>query len=231
MLAKLDQRLTAYERNTNLQKFIFSTPFTKGCGGSSRGSIENQYNKKTILTTDHHFPYIKTRIKIQEKTEVILTPIEVAIEDMVIKLTKLDSAMANDRLTLLQMELQSCVATVVMAGPMEVAKTFLRLKTEALHSFTFDQKYNFSNVSRNDNLSKYPAEHVSKLKLCFHELCTKCGEALRYNRKHLKEGQEQYHKHLQNRYRQAEICYFYHILSKHFSYGQFVRDLQLLTQV
>ena len=59
---------------------------------------------------------------------MILTPIEVAIEDVVAKLVKLDSAMANDRLTLLQMELQSCVATVVMAGPLEVAKTFLRLK-------------------------------------------------------------------------------------------------------
>ena len=121
--------MTEYERNHNVQRFIFSTPFTKTAGGKSRGSIENQYNKKTILKTDHHFPYLKTRIKISDKTEIILTPIEVAIEDIVTKLIKLDSAMTNQRLTLLQMELQSCVATAVMAGPMEIAKTFLRLAT------------------------------------------------------------------------------------------------------
>ena len=94
--------------------------------GSSRGSVENQYIKKTILTTGHCFPYMKTRIKIKEKFEVILTPIEVAIEDMVAKLGRLNAAIINDRLTLLQMELQSCVATVVMAGPLEIARTFLR---------------------------------------------------------------------------------------------------------
>jgi len=119
--------MTEYEKHHNLQRFIFSTPFTKTSGGSSRGAIENQYNRKTILTADHHFPYLKTRIKISSKVEFILTPIEVAIEDIETKLVKLESAMTNHSLTLLQMELQSCVATAVMAGPMEIARTFLRL--------------------------------------------------------------------------------------------------------
>ena len=218
-LAKLDQRLTAYEKNTNIKQFIFSTPFTKSSGGASRGSIENQYNKKTILTTDHFFPYLKTRIKIKEKTEIILTPIEVAIEDVMIKLSKLQSAMTDNRLTLLQMELQSCVATVVQAGPMEIANTFLRYSTiGAWHCFIIRVRlvsytscidigqalickfWYLIILHRAENQSKYPTEHIDTLKSCFKDLCTKCEEALKYNRKHLKNGQEQYHKHLQTRY-------------------------------
>ena len=121
---RIDQKLTAFERNTTVKRFIFSTPLTKT--GAAKGSVENQYAKKTILTTSHYFPYVKRRIKITEKQDIILTPIEVAIEDLRIKLTKMESALNNERLTLLQMELQSIVATVVMAGPMQVAVAFLR---------------------------------------------------------------------------------------------------------
>ena len=78
-------------------------------------------------------------------------------------------------------------------------------------------------------MSKYQAEHVAKLKLCFNELCTKCGAALRYNRKHMKEGQEQYHRHLEKRY--FEKIGDFSEVTFNFSYGQFVRDLQLLLKV
>ena len=55
--------MTAYERNTNICRFIFSTPFTPD--GSPHGDLAEQYKRKTILTTVNHFPYIKTRIQVR----------------------------------------------------------------------------------------------------------------------------------------------------------------------
>ena len=96
--------------------------------GKSHGSLEAQYNKKTIVTIENFFPFIKTRIKVVKEAtrEIILTPIEVATEDIEAKLQNLTSSIKEESLVLLSMQVQSCVATAVMAGPCEVAKIFLR---------------------------------------------------------------------------------------------------------
>ena len=67
------------------------------------GELAEQYKRKTILTTVNHFPYIKTRIQVDffvsffwhlafmkcfqvaHQKQIILTPIEVAIEDIQMK--------------------------------------------------------------------------------------------------------------------------------------------------
>ena len=68
------------------------------------GELAEQYKRKTILTTVNHFPYIKTRIQVPQtefnclrvdllhlvgqvahQKQIILTPIEVAIEDIQMK--------------------------------------------------------------------------------------------------------------------------------------------------
>jgi hypothetical protein len=55
------------------------------------------------------------------------TPVpKVAIEDFEQKIRRLEAAITGLQLTLLQMELQSSVATAVMAGPMQIVNTFLR---------------------------------------------------------------------------------------------------------
>ena len=58
--------------------------------------------------------------------EITLTPIEVAIEDVETKISKLKAAIDGGSKTLIQLELSSIVATSVMAGPLHVAQTFLR---------------------------------------------------------------------------------------------------------
>ena len=63
--SELRDRVTAYERNHNICRFIFSTPFT--ADGSPHGDLAEQYKRKTILTTVNHFPYIKTRIQVGRK--------------------------------------------------------------------------------------------------------------------------------------------------------------------
>ena len=119
--------MTCYEANRNLRRFWFATPFTRD--GKSHGLLTDQYNRKTIITVENYFPFVKTRIKVvkEETREVILTPIEVATEDIETQLLKLSSAMKDESVMLLQMVVQSCVATAVQAGPCEVAKVFLRL--------------------------------------------------------------------------------------------------------
>lgn len=41
---------------------MYATPFT--VGGRAHGDIAEQCKRKTILTTAHHFPYVKTRIQV-----------------------------------------------------------------------------------------------------------------------------------------------------------------------
>ena len=56
----------------------------------------------------------------------MLTPIEVAIEDIQMKVAKLDAAMKGNDPKILQMELQGCIGTTVNQGPIEIARVFLR---------------------------------------------------------------------------------------------------------
>ena len=50
------------------ERFIYATPFT--IDGKAHGELQDQYKRKTILTTQHTFPYIKTRIQVVERTYV-----------------------------------------------------------------------------------------------------------------------------------------------------------------
>jgi len=64
----MKDRLTNFEKNFNLRRFMYTTPFTKS--GRPRGELNEQFKRKTILTTMHAFPYIKTRINVIQKEEV-----------------------------------------------------------------------------------------------------------------------------------------------------------------
>lgn len=66
---EMKDRVTYFEKNFNLSRFMYTTPFTMD--GRPRGELSEQYKRNTILTTMHAFPYIKTRINIIQKEEVI----------------------------------------------------------------------------------------------------------------------------------------------------------------
>ena len=65
---EMKDRMTNFEKNFNLRRFMYTTPFTKS--GRPRGELNEQYKRKTILTTMHAFPYVKTRINVIQKEEV-----------------------------------------------------------------------------------------------------------------------------------------------------------------
>lgn len=77
---ELQKRITEFERNNNIKRFMFETPFTKA--GKARGEIHEQFKRRTILITSHSFPYMKKRIEVVKKTDSVLHPIEVAIDEM-----------------------------------------------------------------------------------------------------------------------------------------------------
>lgn len=137
----MKDRITYFDKNYNLRRFVYCTPFT--LDGRAHGDLHEQFKRKTILTTSHAFPYIKTRINIIHKEEVglqsacssqanstnvqpfhattlslfqiISTPIEVAIEDMQKKTQELAFATHQDPADakMLQMVLQGSVGTTV----------------------------------------------------------------------------------------------------------------------
>lgn len=107
---ELEARQTEFEQNHDVDVFSFETPFTKN--GSARGSIEEQYKRRTVLTTSYSFPYVLKRVPVINKQIIELTPIEVAIDEMSSKVAELEEVCLAHTIDLkkLQLRLQGCVA-------------------------------------------------------------------------------------------------------------------------
>uniref|UniRef100_A0A8C4EYC7 Dedicator of cytokinesis 8 n=1 Tax=Dicentrarchus labrax TaxID=13489 RepID=A0A8C4EYC7_DICLA len=175
---EMKDRLTNFEKNFNLRRFMYTTPFTKS--GRPRGELNEQYKRKTILTTMHAFPYIKTRINVIQKEEFDLTPIEVAIEDMQKKTRELAVATHREQpdAKMLQMLLQGSVGATVNQGPLEVAQVFL------------------NEIPADPKLFR----HHNKLRLCFKEFIMRCGEAVEKNKHLITLDQKEYQQELKKNY-------------------------------
>ncbi|XP_068095454.1 dedicator of cytokinesis protein 7 isoform X15 [Hyperolius riggenbachi] len=175
---EMKDRITYFDKNYNLRRFMYCTPFT--LDGRAHGELHEQFKRKTILTTSHAFPYIKTRINVIHKEEIILTPIEVAIEDMQKKTQELAFATHQDPADpkMLQMVLQGSVGTTVNQGPLEVAQVFL------------------SEIPNDPKLFR----HHNKLRLCFKDFTKRCEDALRKNKSLIGPDQKEYQKELERNY-------------------------------
>jgi len=89
-----NERVTYYDKNYNLNKFIFSTPFTL-TGKAHAESLKDQYKRKTILTVENHFPYLKKRLLVARRDEIQLSPIENSIETIKSRTEVLQSELAS----------------------------------------------------------------------------------------------------------------------------------------
>uniref|UniRef100_A0A6I8P388 Dedicator of cytokinesis 7 n=1 Tax=Ornithorhynchus anatinus TaxID=9258 RepID=A0A6I8P388_ORNAN len=176
---EMKDRITYFDKNYNLRRFMYCTPFT--LDGRAHGDLHEQFKRKTILTTSHAFPYIKTRINVVHKEEIILTPIEVAIEDMQKKTQELAFATHQDPADpkMLQMVLQGSVGTTVNQGPLEVAQVFL------------------AEIPNDPKLFR----HHNKLRLCFKDFTKRYpGYALRKNKSLIGPDQKEYQRELERNY-------------------------------
>lgn len=128
---------------------MYASPFTMDTN-RAHGSLPEQYKRKTILTVERAFPYVKTRVGIIDRERLILSPIEVAIEDLQKKTDELRLAIQQEPADpkILQMVIQGCISTAVNQGPLEVANIFLNPIMNGL---------------------ELPNIHHNRLRLCFKE--------------------------------------------------------------
>lgn len=129
------------------ERFIFSTPFTKS-KGKAHGELHEQCKRKTILTTATHFPYVKTRIQVIARSQKVLEPIEVAIEDIQKKTLELAAATNQEPSDpkILQMVLQGCIGTTGIYHFLKIL--FCCKKKKFLQFFYFN--FNHYYFSEND---------------------------------------------------------------------------------
>ncbi|KAK2573394.1 Dedicator of cytokinesis protein 9 [Acropora cervicornis] len=90
---EMQARPTLFERNNNIRRFIYETPFT--CSGKAHGNLTEQCKRKTILTTSNTFPYIKKRILVVQEEQYELTPVEVAFDEMQNKVKELNNVITQ----------------------------------------------------------------------------------------------------------------------------------------
>nr|XP_006823927.1 PREDICTED: dedicator of cytokinesis protein 9-like [Saccoglossus kowalevskii] len=179
---ELRDRQTDFEKNNNVRRFMFETPFTRG--GKSHGSIEEQFKRRTILTASHAFPYVKKRILVVYQIHQELTPIEVAIDEMRKKVCEMNEILSLDApdMKRLQLKLQGSVSTQVNAGPLAYASAFLE-----------------------GNISQYDSMKVRELKEIFRQFVKACGELLEINAKLIKSDQLHYHDDMKQKYKQMVL--------------------------
>ncbi|XP_030823366.1 dedicator of cytokinesis protein 11 isoform X1 [Camarhynchus parvulus] len=176
---EMSERKTEFERNHNINRFVFETPYT--LSGKKHGSVEEQCKKRTILTTLNSFPYVKKRIPVNYEHQVNLKPIDVAtdeIKDKTAELQQLCSSAGDVDMIQLQLKLQGCVSVQVNAGPLAYARAFLS----------------------DSQSSKYPAKKVNELKEMFRKFIQACGIALELNERLIKEDQVEYHEGLKSNF-------------------------------
>ncbi|CAB1348488.1 unnamed protein product, partial [Coregonus sp. 'balchen'] len=163
------EKKTDFERHHNINRFVFETPFT--LSGKKHGDVEEQCKRRTILTTNSTFPYLKKRIQVVEQQSTEMNPIEVAIDEMSCKVSELNQlcAMAEVDMIRLQLKLQGSVSVKVNAGPMAYARAFLEEK----------------------NAKKYPDNQFAEA----------CGQALDVNERLIKEDQLEYQEEMRAHYR------------------------------
>ncbi|XP_040062759.1 dedicator of cytokinesis protein 7 isoform X2 [Ixodes scapularis] len=176
---ELRERHTYFDKNYNIKRFVYATPFTPD--GRAHGDLHEQYKRKTIVTVANSFPYVKTRIQVVERKQVVLTPIEVAIEDIQKKTLELALATQQEPSDpkILQMVLQGSMGPTVNQGPMEVALVFLSDLQDPLRA---------------------PSPWQHKLRLCFKDFSRKCNDALRKNKTLIGADQRDYQKELERNY-------------------------------
>lgn len=101
---------TFFKRNTNISmgfiflfffgnfflgEFFFVTPFTPS--GKAHGPINEQYKRKTILTVQPGFPSLLKRLPVVAKREEVSTPIENAIEDIVVRTLSIQEELQREK--------------------------------------------------------------------------------------------------------------------------------------
>ena len=118
-------RKTLFERVNNIDRFMFETAFCLSDESKSRSlNPEDQAKRRTIITTAYQFPYVVKRVKVLGKQVQILSPIEVAIDEMKAQVRELQEVIQCEQpdLKRLHLRLGGSISVQVNAGPLAYAK-------------------------------------------------------------------------------------------------------------
>lgn len=154
----LSERVSFFERNNNLKKFYYETPY-QICSESETSNGSNpdrksQYQhaellklckRKIILETSHWFPYVKKRILVVYEKTIDLNPLETAIDELEQKIETFESILRKKDLTLLELYLQGAIIPQVHKGPLAYAEAFLE-PNDLNSSYSKEEKKEFKNV-------------------------------------------------------------------------------------
>jgi len=123
--SELNERKTSFYRKVNIKRFIYVTPFTK-TGKARTDSVADQFIRKTILTTERSFPYVRLRLDVSEKKQIELDPLTHSIEEVKKQSARilLEANSQNPSLKTLQPVLSGSVCLQVQAGPLEYSRVF-----------------------------------------------------------------------------------------------------------
>ncbi|ULT83041.1 hypothetical protein L3Y34_012341 [Caenorhabditis briggsae] len=174
------ERLSYFERRNNVSMFYYETPYTTE--GRAQGDLSSQYKKRTILTVENSFPYIKTRLRVVSRDVLNFSPIEVAIEDIDRKSRELAAALLHKNPKMLSMLVQGSIGTTVNQGPLEIANVFLANAMTDERGRPVDRLQN-------------------KLRLSFRHLQFRAMEAIELSRQLISEDQKEYQENMEANFR------------------------------
>lgn len=181
-------RKTFFERNTNINKFYCEVPFNPDKKKKSHG-IKDNYTKRTIFTTANYFPYITSRIPIINEEEIILTPIEAAIQVIKTRNLQLEDAMSGEPdVQTLQLCLQGAVRASVNGGPKEIVDTFLGKK------------------------EKYDPKFVEILNEECHRFLKLCWQSLQLELRNIQPHQRQFHIEIEKGFYETKEFFEKHLI-------------------
>ncbi|KAF7494499.1 Dedicator of cytokinesis protein 9 [Sarcoptes scabiei] len=186
-----------FEKNVGVQRFVYE----QRLHDKIASNVSEQYKKRVILTSSHSFPYFLKRIPIISKEEIILKPIDVAIDEMQERVQQLEHVIMNQDVKHLQLVLQGSIHVTVNCGPLAYANAFLKTNDE------IDGDGERSKTDSPDsirNLDEQPdssyIESQKHLRFLFEHFLDLCESALKLNERLIKPNQIEYHNNLKKNF-------------------------------
>eukprot|EP01113_Clastostelium_recurvatum_P000766 TRINITY_DN1033_c0_g1_i4.p1 TRINITY_DN1033_c0_g1~~TRINITY_DN1033_c0_g1_i4.p1 ORF type:complete len:1958 (+),score=678.41 TRINITY_DN1033_c0_g1_i4:71-5944(+) len=179
---ELALRPTEFHRKNNIARFVFYTPFTLH-GDAQSASVGEQYKRKTVITTEKSFPYMRKRLFVSSRVETTLSPIENSIEGVEDRTAVLVQEVRADppNPKTLQQVLQGSVRLQVNSGSQEICRAFLAPDWIGLNT----------------------PDHVARLRKALALFLRACEEAISLNKTLLESGANQaFHAELEAGYAQ-----------------------------
>ncbi|KAH3766773.1 DOCK family protein [Pelomyxa schiedti] len=163
-------RVSLFERHFNTSSFISMQSFSDG---KRNVELHEQKKKKIIYSAELPFPFVKNRLAIKMKREIIIEPIENAFELISERIDKIREQLEYNppKLNPLQQVLQGSVVPMVNEGPLKICETFLSPEARATHR----------------------KEHIDKLSWAMATFIDFCGYATQLNHSIIDEKHVKFH--------------------------------------